>query len=128
MLIIIVYLQPNFLFYRLALGCIQVVILGMFLIFLLFLCIGISVHWHFWISFVELGCVFHVISFFLNCSCLTGNSTFDSWFIWYTLGRCFYVGGNIVFMFVINFLYLKNFVKIPFVFMESFFSILIYNH
>ena len=44
---------------------------------------------------------FHVISFFLNCYWLLWNSTFGSWFCWYSLGYCFYRRGNKVFIFVI---------------------------
>ena len=42
---------------------------------------------------------FHVV--FL-CYWLPGSSTFGSWFGWYSLIRCFYIGGNKVFISVIQ--------------------------
>ena len=59
-----------------------------------FLCIGIC-----WISLINSGCFFMLSCFY--CNHLWLNFTFGSWFGWYTLDCCFYVGRNKVFIYVI---------------------------
>ena len=54
---------------------------------------------------------FNIILFFSCYYCLQRNSTFDSWFGWYELGCCFYMGGYKIFKFIIWSISFRCFVK-----------------